>query len=282
MSKHIVVSTLCAAVSLCLNFTAASAHESRWVRWPAAAGVVQHIITNDSNQTSEMTVSSLLSGSCDRSARSTYPANDKRFSSRVSLELQPRAWVAIWALIAERSIGCRAELVLAGAEGSSALTSTALKPEVEFVEVLPYEAGEVHIDTSVVLEDLLNAFEPQGTNLQVQLRVRNISSDLRTYSVIGRHLECGAGTNFDWVVGPGEAPVQISSGPIVVKPKAAVVFSQRLRGSGDSSVCTASFTIAEARRPYEAPHVEHEEPPVWHAIKNVSVRLSPTVKAYYR
>jgi hypothetical protein len=152
----------------------------------------------------------------------------------------------------------------------------------DFIETLPFEQGEVHVDTSVVRDNILYAFEPAGVNLQIQLRVRNLSSDVRLVAITKRTLKCGRGGDFEWVLGPGEAPVEIASGPTALKPKLAAVFSQRLRGSGESSECNAFFTIAEGRRPYSAPHVEQEEPPRWVPLKNLEVRLRPVVEAYYR
>ena len=133
----------------------------------------------------------------------------------------------------------------------------------------------------MIRDDLLHAFEPAGTSIQVQVRARNLSAESRMIAITRRRLDCGPNATYDWVVGPGEAPSQISAGPAVVKSKGTVVFSQRLRGAGDFKGCKASFTLADGRRPAEQ-KMQLDEPLKWVEIKNLSIGLDSAQVMSYR
>lgn len=279
----VITGAVGAALLLAGNSREAVAQESNWWRWRPASGVVQHVLVNSGPAKKVMTLSSRLSGNCDESQRSDYLTPDRRFSSTATVDLEPGAWFAIWMPIAERSVGCTVDLIVAdGNEEPRKVTSTELTNDFRFIDTLPFEGSQLRIDASVVADDILNAFEPPGQNLQVQLRVRNLSSEIRLVAIAKRRLVCGQQAHFDWVLGPGEPPVEISAGPAVTRPDVATVFSQRLRGSGDPGGCRAFFTIAEARRPYKSPHVEHEEAAIWTNAKELEVRLKPAVEVHYR
>ena len=279
----VISGAVSAALLLASSQREAFAHESQWLRWRPTGGVVQHILINDRAASNTMTVAPLFSGSCDESQRSIHLTADKRFSSTVTVELQPGTWFALWTPIAERSIGCTVDLMVAGGnEPTRKLTSTELTREPYFLDTLPFEAGQLRADASVVADDMLAGFEPPGTSLQVQVRVRNLSSDARLLAITRRRLSCDEQARFDWVLGPGEPPVEISAGPAVIKAEHTAVFSQRLRGSGDPAGCRAFFSIVEARRPGKSAHVVHEESPVWSEVKALEVRLEPNVQAVYR
>lgn len=279
----VVTGALGAALLLASPQREAFAHESQWSRWRPTGGIVQHILINDAAASNTMTVAPLFSGSCDESQRSIHLKADRRFSSTVTVELQPGAWFALWTPITERSIGCTVDLMVAGGnEPTRKLTSTELTREPYFLDTLPFEGGQLRVDASVVADDLLAGFEPPGTSLQVQVRVRNLSSDARLLAITKRRLSCEKQARFDWVLGPGEPPVEISAGPVAIEAGHTAVFSQRLRGSDDPGGCRAFFSIVEARRPSRSAHVVHEEPPVWSEVKALEVRLKPNVEAVYR
>jgi hypothetical protein len=279
----VITGALGAALLLASPQREAFAHESRWLRWRPTGGFVQHILINDGTASKTMTVAPLISGNCDESQRSIHLKADQRFSSTVTVELQPGAWFALWTPIAERSIGCTVDLMVAGGnEPTRKLTSTELTREPYFLDTLPFEGGQLRVDASVVADDMLAGFEPPGTSLQVQVRVLNLSSDARLLAITKRRLSCDKQGRFDWVLGPGEPPVEIAAGPAVIKAEHTAVFSQRLRGSGDPGGCRAFFSIDEARRPRKSAHVVHEEPPVWSEVKALEVRLKRNVEAVYR
>lgn len=100
-------------------------------------------------------------------------------------------------------------------------------------------------------------------------------------AITRRRLDCGAGGTYDWMVGPGEAPVEISTGPAILKPNGTVVFSQRLRGSGDYKSCQVSFTLSDARRTSKIKE-QIDEPPKWVDLKEVSLSLSSAQVMGYR
>jgi hypothetical protein len=75
--------------------------------------------------------------------------------------------------------------------------------------------------------------------------------------------------------------VEISAGPAIVKPNGTVVFSQRLRGSGEYKNCKVSFTLSDARRTSQIKE-QIDEPPKWVKLKEVSVSLSSAQVMEYR
>jgi hypothetical protein len=259
--------------------------ESRWFRWRAGGGVVQHIVTNDSAEAQVFNLSQMfIGGPCgtDNFHLPYIAPFDLRLSHQASIELKPHTWFAVLTQITEHELGCKADLWrVMSVDDSKKLTSTGLTSRPERLDFLPFEPGELQIDASVLRDDLIDKFEPKGMTLQIQVRVRNLSREMRLIAITGRHLDCDPNRAYDWVVGPGEAPVQLASGPAGIKPNAAVVFSQRLRGSGEFAACTASFKISDGRRPRES-KLQFEEQSNWVEVKELVVPLNSAQVVVYR
>lgn len=89
---------------------------------------------------------------------------------------------AFYTPIAEGEVGCTVNLLLAKLEGDAErLSSVKLTAGVDIIDYLPFDSGEVVIDTSVVRDDLVHAFEPAGTSIQLQVRARNRSAETRQW-----------------------------------------------------------------------------------------------------
>lgn len=280
---------VCAALFTQLSCHRADADvdvESTWFRWRTGGGVVQHIVVNDSAKTQSFFIGELFTGGpcgTDNVHRPYIENFDLRLSDQASIDLKPNTWFALLTQITEREVGCTADLVrvVLPDDEVQKFTSTLLSPRPEIFDFLPFEPGELQVDASVLRDDLLDKFEPEGTTLQILVRVRNLSSETRLIAITGRHLDCGSGRTYDWVVGPGEAPVQLASGPAAVKAKGAVVFNQRLRGTGDFASCMATFKISDGRRPSEA-KLQFEEVSKWVEVKMLAVPLSSAQVVSYR
>jgi hypothetical protein len=114
-------------------------------------------------------------------------------SPRGTIELKPHTWAALYTPIAEGEVGCTVDLLLAKLEGDAEpLSSVKSTAGVDRIDYLPFDSGEIVIDTSVVRDDLVHAFEPAGTSIQVQVRVRNRSAETRMVAITRQRLDCGA------------------------------------------------------------------------------------------
>src|SRR5689334_55544 len=178
------------ALALCHGVHAAD--ESTWFRSRPSGGVVQHVVSNDSDAPRKLTIGSRFRGGCKSNDLPTF-SNDPRFSFvTATIELKPHTWVVLYSPIAEAEVGCSVDLMLAKPfEDSERLSSVKLVSAADRIDFLPFQAGEVTVDASVVRDDLVHAFEPEGTSIQVQVRARNFSAESRLLAITRRHLDCG-------------------------------------------------------------------------------------------
>ena len=241
---------------------------------------VELIVQNKSASARKYFLRSSLSGKCltHPSWKRTQIA-DRRLGESAMIVLDPGAWAVKFIMFSAEDEGCPFKwMTWEGDEGPS-FKMLRLPATYAMPMLYPSEPGDVAKFITVVADRLKGAVEPSEDSIQVQVQVLllNRSSEDRIVAIVGRRLECVGSAKFDWLIGPGEAPAELSSGPTLLAQRSWTAFSQRVRGSGDSSDCLAIFQLAELR----SVKGDHFSSPTWQSIGAVQVHLIPVAHAEY-
>lgn len=246
-----------------------------------AGPAVGFVVRNDSPDVHEYHVRSFPLGRCARNASwQREQVGDLRLGRAARFSIDPHAWVVKVALFSAEDVGCEIEsrFSIDGVDNNwrERVKLTSAYPKIERFPTQPHA---LTLSVSVIAEKFGRGGEPHGDSIQVQILIENRADQDRVVSILGRRLHCPEGTNFDWIVGPGEAPKELGSGPALLRKRGWIVFSQRIRGKGAVRECRAAFELAELRH---TPPVDIYLPPAWVSVQTVETHLKASVRAEYR
>jgi hypothetical protein len=284
MTRSETLSSATAWVAMMLSMcVAASAPAPAVVTIPlvTVGPAVGIVVRNDSDKVHEYVARSFLVGRCDvNPSWQRQQIKDPRLDTHARFRLEPGAWVVKIALFSAEDANCEVESRLA-ADGVDTSWNQRVRLSSKYPKPEQFATAPTTFRLSAsVIDETSNSFiEPQGDALQLQILVENPSDQPRVVAVVRRRLTCPTGTDFDWIVGPGDGPLEIASGPAMVGGKSWLAFSQRARGTGSAEACRALVELAELRHGRAA---EQFDPPRWIAIGTVETSLRATVKADYR
>lgn len=215
--------------------------------------------------------------------------SDPRLAPQVAFDMPPGSWFASWQPYWRPGASCEllGEVILtshAGGQEVAKLSRSAKIPaRPERPSLLPSGIeGTLKFETMVWSEEFIShGREPSGDALQLQLLVRNKAPAARTIAITSRMIECDK-SSYAFVVGPGAGHPAMTSGPIELSASGWGVLAQRIRGSGDPSMCRYQIVISEMRGTSEEMlKGEGHSPKHWIEVTTVEGRLLPIGKLSY-